>query len=106
MFPAFGLEIQKSGPFKMIIKGSWGLSSSIAKIDILKFVSPNSNTFITASFYLTLRSETIFGNWKPFKNDERYFLFNFISSFCSQDIQAFVLAFWLCIETAWLKRSG
>ena len=24
----------------------------------------------------TLRSETIFGNWNPFKNDEIWFLFN------------------------------
>ena len=31
----------------------------------------------------TLRSDTIFGNWKPFKNDEKCFLFY---SFCSQDI--------------------
>ena len=34
----------------------------------------------------TLRSETIFGNWKPFKNDEKCFLFRLKSSFRSQDI--------------------
>ena len=31
-------------------------------------------------------SETIFGNWKAFKNDKKYFLFYFKSSFRSQDI--------------------
>ena len=34
----------------------------------------------------TLRSETIFDNWKPFKNDEKCFLFHLKSSFRSQDI--------------------
>ena len=37
----------------------------------------------------------IFGNWKPFKNDEkRFFCFHLQRSFCSQDIYIFVLA-WL-----------
>ena len=31
-------------------------------------------------------SDTIFGNWKLFKNDEKYFLFRFKTSFHSQDI--------------------
>ena len=35
---------------------------------------------------LTLRSESILGNWKPFKNDATCFLFNLKSSFRSQDI--------------------
>ena len=34
----------------------------------------------------SLRSETIFPNWKPFKNLEECFLLNFKSSFLSQDI--------------------
>ena len=34
----------------------------------------------------TLMSETNFGNWKPFKNDEKCFLFHLKSSFRSQDI--------------------
>ena len=34
----------------------------------------------------TLRSETIFGNCKPFKNDEKRFLFHLKSSFHFQDI--------------------
>ena len=33
-----------------------------------------------------LRCEIIFGNWKLFKNDEKYFLFHLKSSFRSQDI--------------------
>ena len=31
--------------------------------------------------------------WKPFKSHEKYFLFHFKSSFCSQDIYIFVLTF-------------
>ena len=31
-------------------------------------------------------SETIFGNWKPFKNDEKFFAPHLKSSFRSQDI--------------------
>ena len=34
----------------------------------------------------TLRTETIFCNWKPFKNDGKWFLFQLKSSFRSQDI--------------------
>ena len=33
----------------------------------------------------THKSETIFGNWKSFKNDEKCFLFQLESPFCSQD---------------------
>ena len=33
-----------------------------------------------------LRSETIFDNWKPCKNDEKCFVFHPKSSFHSQDI--------------------
>ena len=32
-------------------------------------------------------SETIFGNWKPFKNNEKCFLFHHKKLFCSHDIQ-------------------
>ena len=34
----------------------------------------------------SLKPETIFGNWKPFKCDEKCFLFHLKSSFCSQGI--------------------
>ena len=49
----------------------------------------------------TFRSEAIFGNWKPFKNYEKCFLFHIKSSFRYQDIQVFVFIFWLCSKTAW-----
>ena len=39
------------------------------------------------------------GNWKPFKNDEKCFLFYLKSSFRSQDISVFVINFWSCIKT-------
>ena len=38
-------------------------------------------------------SETIFGNGKPFKNDEKDFLFRLKTSFCSQYNYIFVLIF-------------
>ena len=46
----------------------------------------------------TFMSETIFGNWKPFTNDEKWFLFHFKSYFRSQNISVFVLTFWPCIK--------
>ena len=49
-------------------------------------------------------SETIFGNWKRFKNDKEYLLFHLKSSFRSQDIYFFVLTFWSCRKTARLER--
>ena len=58
------------------------------------------------SWRRTLGSETIFGNWKPFKNDEKYFLFHLESFFRSQDFWIFVLNFWSCSKAAWLERSG
>ena len=33
-------------------------------------------------------------DWKPFKSDEKYFLFHLKSSFCSEDILVFVTGFW------------
>ena len=41
----------------------------------------------------TLRSETIFGNWNPFKNDEKCFLFYLKSFFFV--LQIFRFFFWL-----------
>ena len=41
---------------------------------------------IAWSYRCTLSSETIFDYWKPFKNDEKCFLFHLKSSFRSQDI--------------------
>ena len=46
------------------------------------------NRLYTRDYYFyrcTLRSETTFGNWKPFTNDEKCFLFHLNSSFRSQD---------------------
>ena len=52
----------------------------------------------------TVRSETIFGGWKLFKNDEKGFLFHVNNSFCSQDMQVFVLTFRSCSKTACQER--
>ena len=52
----------------------------------------------------TLRSDTIFGRWKSFKNNEKCFLFHLKSSFLSQYIYFFVLTFSSYKKTAWLER--
>ena len=49
------------------------------------------------SYDVTLRSDATFGNWKPFKNNEKCFLFHVKRSFRSQDF--FVLTFWSCRKT-------
>ena len=48
-------------------------------------------------------SETIFGNWEPFKIEEKWFLFDFLISFRPQDILIFVLTFWSWWKTARLE---
>ena len=40
-------------------------------------------------YFKGAKSETIFGNWKPFKNYEKRFLFHLKNSFRSQDIWVF-----------------
>ena len=44
-----------------------------------------------------------YGNWNPFKINMKCFLFQLKSSFCSKDIEVFVLIFRSCRKTAWLK---
>ena len=67
---------------------------------------PKIKIHYSFSWRRTLKSETIFGNWKPFKNDEKYFLLHLKSSSFSLDIQIFVLNFWSCRKTAWSERYG
>ena len=52
----------------------------------------------------TLRSETTYGNWKPFDNDEECFLFHRKSSFCSEDIEIFILPFLVRQENGLLGK--
>ena len=42
--------------------------------------------------------------WKPFKNDEKCFLFHFESSFQSQHIKIFVLNFWSCRKNDLIRK--
>ena len=55
-----------------------------------KFENPMISAWVGApqklTRKLTLRTETIFGDWKPFESDEKCFLFQLKSSFRSQDI--------------------
>ena len=41
---------------------------------------------------------------KPFKNDEKCFLFHLKSSFCSQDNYIFVLTFWSCSRNGLIRK--
>ena len=53
----------------------------------------------------TLRSDTIFENWKLFNNDEKCFLFHLkIKAFCSQDNYFSVLFSSICRKTTLLER--
>ena len=75
---SFSKEIKKvSSTNKFLI--SYDVCSLFASIPLKETI----NFKITRC---TLRSDTTFGNWKPFKNDEKGFLSHVKSSFCSQDI--------------------
>ena len=52
----------------------------------------------------TLRSETVFDNWKTFKNDEKCFLFHLKSSFRSQVSKFLSRLFGHVEKTARLER--
>ena len=43
-------------------------------------------------------------HWKPFKNDEKCFLFHLKSSFRSQDIWVFVMTFWSCWKNGLIRK--
>ena len=51
-----------------------------------------------------LKSDIIFGNWKPFKNDEKCFLFHLKSSFSSQVFKFFSWRFGHVEKMVWLER--
>ena len=42
-------------------------------------------------------------DWKPFKSDKKFFLFQLKSSFCSQDIQV-VTTFWSCRKSGLIRK--
>ena len=65
----------------------------------LKSISPKNGA-------LTFQKNILYTLINPFKNDEKYLLFHYKSSFCSQDLN-FFLTFWLgrknrLIRTIWL----
>ena len=58
-----------------------------AKVVTSVIIAHASRTFVCFNHLkMHSRSEKIFGYWKPFKNDEKCFLFQLKSSFHSQDI--------------------
>ena len=52
------------------------------------------------------QSRTLPFQTKPFNNDEKCYLFHPRSSFCSQEIQIFVVTFCSCRKMAWLEKEG
>ena len=52
----------------------------------------------------TLNSLAISGNWKPFKNDEKCYLFYLKSSFCFQDILNFCPVFLVMQKNGLIRR--
>ena len=61
--------------------------------------------FLTANLGLS-PSKRIFYllQWKPYKNNEKYFLFHLKSSFGSQDIKIFFLTFWSCSRNDLIRK--
>ena len=45
-------------------------------------------------------------DWKPFKNEEKCFLFHLKSSFRTQDIFVFVKPYWLCRKNGLIRKVG
>ena len=50
-----------------------------------------------------LKKFVLFG-WKPFKNDEIFFLFHIKSFFCSRDIYVFVTTFRSCTKNSLIRK--
>ena len=57
----------------------------------------SKGTVKIAEWGRTLRSESIFGNWKPFKSDEMSFILPY-------KLFLFSFTFWSCRKTIWLER--
>ena len=53
---------------------------------------------------LNLKSESHLFTLKPFKNDEKCFLFHLKISFRSEDIKIFVLTFWACGTNGLIRK--
>ena len=51
-----------------------------------------------------LKKLCYFLDWKPFENEEKCFLFHVKSSFRSQDIYVFVMAFWSCRKNGLIRK--
>ena len=57
-----------------------------------------------SEYIVNSRLETIFGNWNPFKNDEKCFLFYFKSSLRSQIYLSFCLDFLIMCKNSLIKE--
>ena len=62
-------------------------------------------TFVTLKVGLSPPKKFFYlHQWKPFKSDEKCFLFRLKSSFCSQDFEIFVLTFWSCRKIGFIRK--
>ena len=82
-------QILKSAGFTKTQKSRY-LENETFFLQIKKIINYTSRAPLLQKIVLqrrrTLRCETIFGNYNPFKNDEKCFLFRLKSSLRSQDI--------------------
>ena len=74
----------------------WWFQREQKLINSFKFPSGRTLTFPNNLCYLF--------HWKPFKKDGKCFLFHLKSSFCSEDIQVFVMTFWSWRKNGLIKK--
>ena len=64
----------------------------------------NNFTFIKAGLSPFKKNLCHLLDWKPFKNDEKSFLFHLKSSLRCPDIQVFVTTFWSCTKNGLIRK--
>ena len=64
----------------------------------------NNFTFIKAGLSPFKKNLCHLLDWKPFKNDEKSFLFHLKSSLRWPDIQVFVTTFWSCTKNGLIRK--
>ena len=89
---------QAAGKNKVIAK-----NTLLSDINILIKSSASDGTQFFA-YRRSLRCEKNFDNWKPFKIDEKFFLFHLKSSFQSEDVLVFVVTFWSCRKNGSIRK--
>ena len=71
---------------------------------VLKYLTSNIGWVINAPLVLWKSGSLYFLQWKPFKNDEKCFLFDLKRYFHSQDTDIFVFNFWSCRKNGLIRQ--